>query len=146
MEEDEFSYLFIFRIYCFTILLYYWMFVVTSADHPKSVRSLRVIAVLVAFSCCQLIFEFSVGMSFFFCHRTELDPFFLLQVYMYMIKCFNYSACNFLYFDFIISVHMIVSKLREDSIFKSQVKYKYMLLDKAKLLSKQNKSFKIRII
>ena len=37
------------------------MTVVTPTDRPKSVRNRCVIEVLVAFVCCPLVFEFSVG-------------------------------------------------------------------------------------
>ena len=40
------------------------MNVVTPTDHPKSVHNRCVIEVFVAFLCCPLVFEFSVGKGF----------------------------------------------------------------------------------
>ena len=42
-----------------------WMTVVTPTDNPKSVHNRCVIEVLVAFLCCQFVFEFSVGIRVF---------------------------------------------------------------------------------
>ena len=42
-----------------------WMTVVTPTDRPKSVHNHCVIEVFVAFVCCPLVFEFSVGIGGF---------------------------------------------------------------------------------
>ena len=56
------------------------MTVVTPTDSPKSVCNCCVIDVLVAFLCCPLVFEFSVGIGFFFVELSQIS-FFLFGIF-----------------------------------------------------------------
>ena len=55
------------------------MAVDTPTDRPKSVRNLCVIEVLVAFLCCQLIVECSVGLRVFVIGLSQISLFFSIQ-------------------------------------------------------------------
>ena len=56
-----------------------WITVVTPTDNSKSVHNRCVIEVLVAFVCCQFVFEFSVGIRGFR-HRTVSDFLLFLKI------------------------------------------------------------------
>ena len=47
----------------------------TPTDRPKSVRNRCVIEVLVAFVCCPLVFEFSVGIGGFVIGLSQISLF-----------------------------------------------------------------------
>ena len=57
------------------------MAVVTPTDRPKSVRNRCVIEVLVAFLCCQMVVEFSVGIVAFGIGLSQISVFFYLYMY-----------------------------------------------------------------
>ena len=54
------------------------MTVVTPTDRPKSVCNRYVIEVFVAFVCCPLVFEFSVGIGGFVIGLSQISFFFSL--------------------------------------------------------------------
>ena len=54
-----------------------WITVVTPTDNSKSVHNRCVIEVLVAFVCCQFVFEFSVGIRGFVTGLCQISFFFL---------------------------------------------------------------------
>ena len=53
-----------------------WITVVTPTDNPKSVCNRCVIEVFVAILCCQLVFEFSVGIGVFVIGLSQISIFF----------------------------------------------------------------------
>ena len=53
-----------------------WITVVTPTDNPKSVHNRCVIEILVAFLCCQFVFQFSVGIRVFVTGLCKI-PFFI---------------------------------------------------------------------
>ena len=63
----------------FPNLFAFWMTVVAPTDRPKSVRNRCVIQVLVAFFCCPLVFEFSVGIGVFVIGLSQISFFMSLD-------------------------------------------------------------------
>ena len=67
------------------------MTVVTPTDRPQSVRNRCVIDILVAFLCCPIVFEFSVGIEFFALDLSQISFFFSLKFNMgfYSVQIFG---------------------------------------------------------
>ena len=90
-----------------------WITVVTPTDNSKSVHNRCVIEVLVAFLCCQFVFEFSVGIWGFVTGLCQIS-FFSLKInlwnshfILWISNCnfwksklfFNYNVFQTLFFD-----------------------------------------------
>ena len=61
------------------------MTVVSPTGRLKSVRNCCVFEVLVEFLCCPLVFEFSVGIGFFFIGLSQISFFFLFLSVLFFI-------------------------------------------------------------